>query len=183
MAKFSRFSKLSSVEQETLLIGFCKALVALKTPEEAAQFLKDLLSKQEAEMLAKRIEIARYLIRGEKYNAIQKSLKVSNGTIARVSQWLATSGQGYRMIVSRVQPERSEAQEFIKELEKPFSWRSLKRKYPSYFWPDILLEEFVKGAKKQQKERMRTILSQFNRKSEVFEKLNLLLKEGYKKNK
>jgi uncharacterized protein YerC len=72
MAKFPRIPKLSKQEQEKLLIGFCKALVELRTPEEAAHFLKDLLSKQEAEMLAKRIEIARLLIEGLTYENIQK---------------------------------------------------------------------------------------------------------------
>src|SRR3989344_7060454 len=111
MAKFSRISKLSPAEQETLLVGFCKALVELKTAEEAAHFLKDLLSRQEAEMLAKRIEIARLLIKGFTYSEIQKFLRVSHGTDARVSQWLATSGEGYRLVVSRVKQEKTAQQE------------------------------------------------------------------------
>lgn len=180
MAKFPKFSKLSQAEQQSLLISFCKALVELRTPEEAAQFLKDLLSKQEAEMLAKRIEIARLLINGLKYEEIQKLLRVSHGTIARVSQWLATSGQGYRLVVSRVKPEKSEKQRFIEELENPVSWKQIKRKYPAYFWPDLLLEEFVRNARKQQKDRMKKILEQFDTKSEVFERLQGLLREEYK---
>lgn len=183
MAKFSRASRLSKSEQEKLLIGFCKAIVELKTPEEAAHFLKDLLSRQEAEMLAKRIEIARLLINGLKYEDIQKLLRVSQGTIARVSLWLATSGQGYRLVVNRVKPEKTEEQEFIKELEKPVSWKQIKRRYPSYFWPELILEEFVKNAKKKQKERMRVVLSEFDKKSETFEKLQVLLKKEYKPRK
>ncbi|MBI2621251.1 MAG: hypothetical protein HYW63_01220 [Candidatus Levybacteria bacterium] len=183
MAKFSRFSKLSPAEQEALLVGFCKALVELKTAEEAAHFLKDLLSRQEAEMLAKRIEIARLLIKGLKYEDIQKLLKVSHGTVARVSQWLATSGQGYRLVVSRVKVEKTEKQSFVEELDKPISWKQIKRRYPTYFWPEIILEEFVKNAKKQQKERMRRILEQFDEKSEVFERLKPLLATEYKSKK
>ncbi len=183
MAKFPRLSKLSQAEQEALLIGFCKSLVELKTPEEAAHFLKDLLSRQEAEMLAKRIEIARLLIKGLKYKDIQRLLKVSHGTIARVGQWLATSGQGYRLVVSRVKPEKTEKQTFIEELEKPASWKQIKRRYPLYFWPDLLLEEFVRNAKRQQKDRMRKILEQFDEKSEVFERLQTLLRAEYQSKK
>lgn len=183
MAKFSRIPKLTKQEQEQLLISFCRALAALKTPEEAAQFLKDLLSRQEAEMLAKRIEIARLLIEGQTYEHIRNILKVSQGTIARVNQWLATSGEGYRLIVKRVKPEKTEQQEFIEELEKPISWKQIKRRYPMYFWPELLLEEFVKKAKKHEKERMEKILSRLDSKSEVFERLNLLLREEYKKKK
>lgn len=162
-----------------MLISLCKALVSLKTPEEAAHFLKDLLSKQEAEMLAKRVEIARLLIDGETYTSIQATLKASEATISRVNQWLSTSGEGYRLVVSRVKPEKSDQQKMIEELEKPFSWREIKRKYPSYFWPELLIEEFAKKAKKQQKERMRKILDKFDDKSEVFERLRITLKEEY----
>jgi TrpR-related protein YerC/YecD len=180
MAKFTRVSKLSSQEQQKLLIGFCKALVELKTPEEAAQFLKDLLSRQEAEMLAKRIEIARLLIKGHTYGEVGKMLRVSHGTVARVSQWLATSGEGYRLIVSRVKPEKTEQQEFVEDMEKPVSWKNIKRKYSMYFWPDLILEEFVRSAKKREKERMEKILSQFDKKSEMLERLQGLLREEYK---
>lgn len=183
MAKFSKISKLSLREQQALLVGFCKVLVELKTPEEAAQFLKDLLSKQEAEMLAKRIEIARLLIKGLTYGEIQRLLRVSHGTVARVSQWLATSGEGYRLVVSRVKPEKTEQQEFAEELEKPVSWRNIKRRHAMYFWPDLILEEFVKGAKRRQKERMEKILSQFDKKTELFDKLHFLLKAQYSRPK
>lgn len=183
MAKFSRISKLSEREQEKLLVGFCKVLATLKTPEEAAQFLKDLLSKPEAEMLAKRIEIARFLIKGFTYEQIKNTLKVSHGTVARVSEWLATSGEGYRLVVDRVKEEKSSSEEIIEEREKSVSWKQIKRRYPMYFWPDLLLEEFVRSAKVHQKERMKKILDKFDTKSEVFGRLQSLLKEEYKKKK
>jgi TrpR-related protein YerC/YecD len=181
MAKFSRLSKLTKSEQEELLIGFCRALAALKTPQEAAQFLKDLLSKQEAEMLAKRIGIARLLIKGFTYEDIKSFLKVSYGTIARVSQWLATSGEGYRLIMSRVKEEKSKLQEDAEELNKSVSWKQIKRRHALYFWPDLILEEFVTSAKKQQKERMRKTLNKFDEKSEIFNKLQDMLREEYRK--
>lgn len=183
MAKFARISKLSRTEQEELLIGFCKALVELRTPEEAAQFLKDLLSKQEAEMLAKRIEIARLLIKGFTYGKIEKFLKVSHGTVARVSEWLVTSGEGYRLVVNRVKEEKTVQQEEVEELEKPVSWKQIKRLYPMYFWPELILEEFVKNAKRRQKDRMRKVLKEFDSKSEVYERLQVLLKEKYSRSK
>lgn len=179
MAKFSRVKRLPKEQQEKLLVGFCKALAALKTPEEAAHFLKDLLSEQEAQMLAKRIEIARLLIKGLGYGEIQTLLKVSHGTIARVSHWLATWGEGYRLVVERVKDEKSEREEFAEELNKPFSWKHFKRRYPLYFWPELLLEEIVRSAKKRQKERLRNILNRFNEKSKLFEELKVILKEEY----
>lgn len=183
MAKFSRLPKLSKEKQQELLISFCKILVELKTPEEAAQFLKDLLSRQEAEMLAKRIEIARLLIEGKTYGFIKDLLKASETTIARVNHWLATSGEGYRLAVSRVKPEKSKYQEIDEEMMKPVSWTSIKRKYPAYFWPELLLEEVVKSAKKSQKDRMLKILNRFDEKAEVFESLRALLQAEYKNSK
>lgn len=183
MAKFSKINKLSAKEEEQLLIEFCKALVEVKTSEEAAQFLKDLLSRQEATMLAKRIAIARNLIEGSTYEDIQKGLKVSYGTIARVSHWLENSGEGYRMVVKRVKPEKSAEEKYIEELEKPVSWKAIKRKHSIYFWPELLLEEIVKNASKRQKERLRNIIGKFDEKSELFERLNSILKEQYKRGK
>lgn len=181
MAKFSKIHKLSKKEEERLLIEMCRALVEIKTAEEAAQFLKDLLSRQEAAMLAKRIAIARDLIEGATYEDIQKTLKVSHGTVARVSHWLENSGEGYRLVVARVKPEKTEAQKYIEELEKPVPWRSIKRKYAMYFWPELLLEEIVKTAKSRQKEKLRNILDKFDEKSELFQRLNYLLKDQYRK--
>lgn len=184
MAKFSRIPKLTLQDQEKLLIEFCKALVEVKTAEEAAHFIKDLLSKQEAQMLAKRIAIARLLIQGKKYGEIKMALKTSFGTIARISHWLATSGEGYRMIVNRVKPEeleKTEKQELVEELNKPFSWKLFKRKYPLYFWPDILIEEVVKTASKRHKDKLRSILSRLGEKEELFQDLKILLKEDYVK--
>lgn len=180
MAKFSLRQKLSRNDEEKLLIEFCKAIVELKTPIEAAHFIKDLLSKQEARMLAKRIAIARFLIEGDSYESIRHKLIVSYGTIARVNQWLQTSGEGYRLIIKRVGPEKSAQQEFIEEMEKPVSWKQIKKRHSIYFWPELLLEEIVKSAKKRQKEQLRTILGKFDDKSELFEKLDGLLKEEYK---
>lgn len=186
MAKFSRIPKLTKQEQEKLLIEFCRAFVEIKTAEEAAQFIKDLLSKQEAEMLAKRIAIARLLIRGKTYQEIRSNLKVSNGTIARINHWLETSGEGYRLVVNRVKPEEIEktrTQELIEELDKPFSWKLFKRKYPLYFWPDLLIEEIVKSTSKKHKERLRSILGKFEDKEDLFKELNILLKSEYSKKK
>ena len=58
MAKFSRESKLSSTKRQELVLAFCQAIQSLKSDEEVAKFLTDLLSPQEVEMLAKRLQIA-----------------------------------------------------------------------------------------------------------------------------
>lgn len=179
MSKFSKLHKLSKRKQQELLISFCKALAAINNSQEAAQFLKDLLSEQEAEMLAKRLEIARFLLIGKTYGEIQKELKVSHGTIARVSAWLATSGEGYRLVIRRT-PKEKRKKEPIEKLYDPFSWRNIKRRYRGKFWLQFALEEMVKMANKKQKDRLLLILSRFGEKSKIYDELSTLLKEEYK---
>lgn len=179
MVKFSKLHKLSRPRQQEILISFCKALAAIKNSQEAAQFLKDLLSEQEAEMLAKRLEIARFLLEGKTYGEIQIELKVSHGTVARVSTWLSTSGEGYRLIIQRT-PEEKERKETIKEIYDRFSWRNIKRRYRSKFWLQLALEEMAKTANKKQKEKLLSILSRFGEKSKIYDELNVLLREEYR---
>ena len=106
MAKFSRIPKLSKKERQNLLIALCEALTSIKKKEEAAQFLADLLSPQELEMLAKRLEIAKLLIDGDTYATICGKLKVSHNTIARVNAWLTLSGSGFRLVIERTRIKR-----------------------------------------------------------------------------
>ena len=101
MAKFSRIPKLTKKERQNLLIALCEALTSIKKKKEAAQFLTDLLSPQELEMLAKRLEIAKLLISGDTYDAIRGKLKVSHNTIARVNASLTLSGSGFRLVIEQ----------------------------------------------------------------------------------
>lgn len=167
MAKFTKKNDLSKKELDLLLINFCNVLCQIKEPEEAAQFITDLLSKSEAQMLAKRLKIAEYLIAGDTYEQIKKDLKVSMGTIARVNEWLKLSGEGYRLMVGRSRG---------KDLDpiKP-RWQGIKRKYPLYYWPEILLKEIVYSANIKQREKLRTVLNQLDEKTQLHKELNQLL--------
>ncbi|OGZ67830.1 MAG: hypothetical protein A3C58_01345, partial [Candidatus Staskawiczbacteria bacterium RIFCSPHIGHO2_02_FULL_34_10] len=102
MTKFSYKSKLTKSDQEELLMDFCDSLSLIKNSREAAQFLKDLLSPQEVEMLAKRIKIAELLLSGWSYKRIIDYLKVGEGKVARISEWLKLTGDGYRLITVRL---------------------------------------------------------------------------------
>lgn len=173
MARFSNIVKLNKLEREKLLIAFCQALVEVKKPEEAAAFITDLLSRQEALMLARRLEIAKLLIQGETYSDIQKALKVSHGTIARVNAWLMESGQGFRMILERM--NRKGDSEII---AGALPWRVRRRRITLYNWPTELLEEIILSANKRQRQRIVTTLDKLHKKSSLYKELSLLMK-GY----
>ena len=144
MSKFFYKSKLSKEEQEELLMDLCDSISSVKDSKEAAQFLKDLLSPQEAEMLAKRVKIAELLLSGWGYTAICDCLKVGDGTIARVSEWLKLTGDGYRLIIKRLKERRKERKANVtngpeSDLEK------FKQNRPMLFWPELLVKRLIKS--------------------------------------
>ena len=177
MAKFANPSKLAKADQEQLLILFCEAISKLRTPAEAANFLKDLLSSQEAEMLAKRLKTAKLLIEGKTYAKIGDTLRVSPFTISRVHEWLKLSGDGFRLVLQRVPESGSDNRESVREKMNVNSWRNIKRRYPSYFWPQLLLEETIKAADAQNKQRIIGAMRQMDKKSRLYKQLSKVFRQ------
>lgn len=174
MAKFSRLPKLSQKEKEVLFVDFCQALATLKTPQEVAEFLKDLLGPAEVEMLAKRLEVAKYLLKGWTYTEIANLIKVSASTIARVNFWLQMSGKGYRLVAERTKGTKSPSQ-FDLDL------RAIKRAYARYFWPELLFEEVMKELGRRKKEKLLNTLSEIKEKGEILKTFNQCLQETYQR--
>src|SRR3989344_3543563 len=79
-----------------------EAILALKNADEAKRFLRDLLTAEEIEEFATRLEAARLLSRDVQYNAISESTGLSSTTIARIAKWLRGSLGGYRLIIARL---------------------------------------------------------------------------------
>lgn len=171
MPKFPRNS-LSSQEQERILNEFALALSEIRNSHEALEFIRDLLSQSEAEMLARRIKIAELLLDGHTYQEVQDSLKVSHTTIARVGEWLKRSGNGYRTIVQRLKQKRGEHV----PSKEPSEWNKLKHRYPMAFWPQLVIDEIIASANKQQKKRLQSVLHEMDEKSDLYKKLNRVLR-------
>ena len=79
----------------------------LDSKEQVRSLFHDLFTHTEYKMFAKRFEIGRRLIDGQTYEEIGEKLKVTNHTIATVSNILASEGVGMRA-----------AHEKLKKLEK-----------------------------------------------------------------
>lgn len=162
--------KLLTKQQQTdLFIKLAKALSLLHSTTETAHFLKDLLSESEVLMLARRLQIAELLIDGLTYQQIKEEVKVSFGTIARVQTWLEFYGDGYRTVVSRV------AKKKVGEGSVPGPFAKLKRKYPIYYWPELLLEEIIKTANTREKQRLVKVVEQLRDKTQLSKELMKLL--------
>lgn len=76
-----------------------RAFLKLKTEQDMANFLRDLLTIKEIEEFANRLEMARLLKKGMSYKAIAKKLEVSTTTVTRVAHWLFRGCGGYRKVV------------------------------------------------------------------------------------
>jgi len=80
-----------------------KAFLALKTEQEALNFLRDLLTQAELEEFANRLEIAKLLYKGKKsYAEIAKEIGVSTTTVTRVAQWLFSGCGGYNLVLKKL---------------------------------------------------------------------------------
>ena len=75
------------------------AFLGLKTEQEVANFLRDLLTIKEFEEFANRLEMARLLKQGMSYKAIAKKLKVSTTTVTRTAHWLFRGCGGYKKVL------------------------------------------------------------------------------------
>ena len=163
-------SKLNKQNRTDLFIKLAKALALLHSPTEMAQLLRDLLSETEVLMLARRLQIAELLVDGLTYDQIRSKLKVGFTTIAKVQTWLDLYGEGYRTIINR-----SEKKKPTNSSNENFS--ILKKKYPMYFWPELLLKEIIKAANEREKQKLLKIVEQQREKTQLTKELTLLLKQ------
>lgn len=172
MAKLSK--KLSKEDIAKFFYKLCLAIAEMKSPQEAANFLRDLLSFQEAEMIAKRLKIAQLLTEEKKYEDIRKEVKASYGTIARVQEWMKVSGDGFRLAVSKTKGKDIEIKYDCPTVEIS----SLKKRYPMYYWPEIVLENIIKNADYKQKEKLKKVINQMGvmkKKTELYRRLKRLI--------
>ncbi len=178
MAKFHP-SKLNDEEKRELFTQLCYVLVGTSNLKEAAELLRDLLTEQEVEMISKRLEIADLLIDGLKYHEIRKILKTSDPTISRVNEWLKTAGEGFRMAKERLKRYNSRrGKNEIEESFDPCSFKNLRRKFPMYYWPQIVLEEIIKNSNKKQKQQIRSVLGQMKQKTQLYQNIDKILKSS-----
>lgn len=153
-------SKLSTSERKNLILELCEGLCSLKSPEEVAQVLTDLLSPKEIEIIAKRLKIAQLLSCGCDYEAIREELKVGYSTVARVNSWLNLAGEGFKILLDRRKNKPSSVTE--EERYDPYSWYNIKRRYTLSFWPQLLLEELFKVFDEKEKKKINQVLDKIN---------------------
>lgn len=147
MTKISRI-RVDPRHMSFFLHNFWNLITLLEDKEQVKNFLKDLLTPTEMKMLAKRIQIAKMLIEGHDYRAIRNYVRVTDTTIAKISNILATSNEGLikaigflQKIEARIDKERMQAMP------------DLKKKYPIYYLPENIAEAITKGLKNRKKKK------------------------------
>lgn len=79
-----------------------EAILVLKNKDNAANFLRDLMTENEINEFATRLQTAKLLLNKTPYSQIQKETGFSTTTIARVSKWLNTGTGGYQFILNKM---------------------------------------------------------------------------------
>ncbi len=104
-------------------------------PEKGCAFIQDLLTESEVTMFARRIEIARRLLRGLSFEEIMLELHVGRRTVAAVDRWLDGKLHGYR---AELCPAGRRGGAPVLS----YTFESLRKKYPAHFLLiNILLEK------------------------------------------
>jgi TrpR-related protein YerC/YecD len=82
-------------------------IAALRTPEEAQHFLRDLCTRSELDAMAHRWQVARLLDEGLPYLETAKRAHASTTTVTRVAQWLRNGEGGYALALRRRRRKRA----------------------------------------------------------------------------
>ena len=84
-----------------------RAILSLKTSDEAKRFLRDLMTEKEIVEFTKRLQTAEMLTAKLPYSVIEQKTGLSSTTVARVSKWLNGKEGGYKTIISRLHHHNS----------------------------------------------------------------------------
>ena len=126
-----RAKELSDTQRIETLDTLYTAAAAVHGRAAMKLFLRDLLTESERIMLGRRIMIARRLIAGASYDAIETDLRVGRDTVWRVQRWLIDQLPGFENAITELEKEL-EKRQFKKKYAQSALFR-LKKKYPGHF--------------------------------------------------
>lgn len=76
----------------------------IKTPDEAKILLEDFLSKEELEVVTRRLAVAYFVNRGKSYGEIKNLLNISSTTIASIAPQIEKR-PGYQLALKKIKAE------------------------------------------------------------------------------
>lgn len=96
------FEKLKNKHVDQLF----ESILKIESLEEAYRFFDDLMTVNEIQSLAQRLEVARMLTKNYTYNQIESETGASTATISRVKRCLNYGNDGYKLALNRVGIEK-----------------------------------------------------------------------------
>ena len=89
-------------------LSLCEALLSLKNADEMSDFLTDLCTPAELEVLVDRWRVVPYLLENLSYREIHERTAVSITTIGRVARYLNQGNGGYLAAAARAARRQSQ---------------------------------------------------------------------------
>ena len=83
------------------------AVLKLKTRDECYDFFEDLCTISEILSMAQRLEVAKLLNGGMKYQDIAKGTGASTAAVSRVNRSLKYGNDGYQLVLRRLEEENN----------------------------------------------------------------------------
>lgn len=127
---------------------FTDAFLKIKKRDNLNDFFDNFFSPTEKIMFSKRFAIAVLLAKGNDYESIKNTLRVTDGTIAKVNLKLNKSNSGLQKVVEEIL-KRDAGKVFWKEMasiiDYPGKGRSRSRVGKREYKRDIEIDELRKG--------------------------------------
>jgi TrpR-related protein YerC/YecD len=93
-----------------------QTIADLKSPKEAELFLKDIFSKTELSVMAKRLAAASLLAKAKNYQEIKDTLKISSATISRIANQME-KGEGFKIALRKIRADEW-AEKWTRKIKK-----------------------------------------------------------------
>lgn len=98
----SRIDKLTTKEQLDLFFDLINAFSIVKSPTDTALLVQDLFTASEIKNLAKRLRIAKLLLKDKNQRDISSELGCSIVTVTKVNHWLNEGGEGFKNVIRKL---------------------------------------------------------------------------------
>lgn len=117
-----QYRKLSPSLRRALEEELRRALLAHRQ-KDLIEFLFDLLLPSERIMLARRVQVAKRLLRGWSYHEVMQDLHVGQDTIQKVDRWIEQKFEAYKSVLPPLVPKE------VRKSVDPRVYSSLRKRY------------------------------------------------------
>ncbi len=135
-----KIHSLHSSEREQLTREFIDFLVGLKSKNDLADVFIGVMTRSEVLMFARRIQVAKELLRGTTQEEIRRILKVGYDNIQNVEKWLYTENPKRD---KRLHKEIISLGTTVKASSRPTSSRGGLNRYPEHQLAKQILEKLL----------------------------------------